>query len=69
MFRLSPGKNKTSISPYRTLRKDPTPPRTPVQTNQIIITDFTFLEPATHKKKKRCPLWMINKKYKDKNIN
>jgi len=69
MFRPSHQKSNISTSPYKTLRKEATPPRTPVPTNQIIITDFTFTEPAPQKKKKRCPLWMINKRYKNKNIN
>lgn len=67
MFRSSPVKNH-NCAPYKTLSKETRPQRTLAPTNQIYITDFAFTEPSNNRKKKRCPLWLINKNYKNKNI-
>lgn len=62
-------KNKKFISTINTSLRESIKKRQTIRPNHIVITDFSFCEAAFEKKRKRCPLFMMNKSRSKRKIN
>jgi hypothetical protein len=61
-------KSKNYLRSTGFLQKEGLKKREVVRPNQIVITDFSFCEAIFEKKRKRCPLYLLNKKTNKKTI-
>lgn len=59
-------KSKQYVRPTNYFQKESQQKRELVRPNQIILTDFSFCETIFEKKRKRYPLFLLNKRHQKK---